>query len=173
MSFPGKDDFRKIYLTENQINTCEKIIKELAIKTGASALMMGDMTGQTLVRYGGLLDKDLEVFSVLAASNFAATAEMAKLIGEKTTFEILFHEGEVRSIYLISLGDRYILEIIFKATIPPGTIRIYSKKAKEKLVEVIASEEMEVDFSNIFDDNFNSLLDEQLDKAVKNKPLNG
>ncbi|MBC8042745.1 MAG: hypothetical protein IAF08_04795, partial [Rhizobacter sp.] len=94
------------------------------------------------------------------------TAEMAKQIGEKTTFEILFHEGSERSIYLVSLNERYILEIIFKATIPPGTIRIYSKKAKEKLLEVISSEEVEVDFSNIFDDNFNSLLDEQLNKTL-------
>lgn len=166
MSFPGKDDFRKVFLTENQLRTAEKILKEFATKTGTSAVILGDMTGQLLAKHGGLLDRDLEVFSVLAASNFAATAEMAKQIGEKTSFEILFHEGEERSIYLISLNERYILEIIFKANIPPGTIRIYSKKAKEKLLEVIASEEVEVDFSNIFDDNFNSLLDEQLNKTL-------
>lgn len=165
MSFPGKDEFRKVFLTENQLRTAEKVLKEFATKTGSSAVILGDMTGQLLAKYGAF-DRDLEIFSVLAASNFAATAEMAKQIGEKTTFEILFHEGSERSIYLVSLNERYILEIIFKATIPPGTIRIYSKKAKEKLLEVISSEEVEVDFSNIFDDNFNSLLDEQLNKTL-------
>ncbi len=166
MSFPGKDDFRKVYLTETQISAAEKVLKEFATKTGSTAVLLGDMTGQVLAKHGGLLDKDLEVFSVLAASNFVATAEMAKQIGEKTSFEILFHEGESRSIYLVSINERYILEIIFKSNIPPGTIRIYSKKAKEKLLEIIASEEMEVNLSNIFDDNFSSLLDEQLNKTL-------
>ncbi len=166
MSSTEKEDFRKIILTENQLQAAEKVLKEFATKTGASAVILGDMTGQLLAKHGGLLDRDLEVFSVLAASNFAATAEMAKQIGEQTSFEILFHEGEKRSIYLLSINDRYILEIIFKASIPPGTIRIYSKKAKEKLLEIISSEEFEVDFSNIFDDNFNALLDEQLNKTL-------
>ncbi len=166
MSSTEKEDFRKIILTENQLQAAEKVLKEFATKTGASAVILGDMTGQLLAKHGGLLDRDLEVFSVLAASNFAATAEMAKQIGEQTSFEILFHEGEKRSIYLLSINDRYILEIIFKASIPPGTIRIYSKKAKEKLLEIISSEEFEVDFSNIFGDNSNALLDEQLNKTL-------
>ncbi len=166
MSSTEKEDFRKIILTENQLQASEKVLKEFATKTGASAVILGDMTGQLLAKHGGLLDRDLEVFSVLAASNFAATAEMAKQIGEQTSFEILFHEGEKRSIYLLSVSEKYILEIIFKASIPPGTIRIYSKKAKEKLLEIISSEEFEVDFSNIFDDNFNALLDEQLNKTL-------
>ncbi|NTV46047.1 MAG: roadblock/LC7 domain-containing protein [Chlorobiales bacterium] len=166
MSPTQKEDFRKIFLSENQLNSATKILKEFATKTGASAAILGDMTGQVLSKHGGLLDRDLEVFSVLAASNFAATAEMAKQIGEKTSFEILFHEGEKRSIYLLSINERYILEIIFKTTIPPGTIRIYAKKAKEKLLEIISSETVEVDFSNIFDDSFNSLLDEQLNKTL-------
>ncbi|MDX2127740.1 MAG: roadblock/LC7 domain-containing protein [Chloroherpetonaceae bacterium] len=166
MSFPGKDEFRKVVLTDNQLNAAEKVLKEFAVKTGSSAVMLGDMTGQVLAKHGGLLDRDLEIFSVLAASNFAATAEMARQIGEKSSFEILFHEGEQRSIYLLSLNEKYILEIIFKSNIPPGTIRIYAKKAKEKLLEVIASEEVEIDLSNIFDDNFSSLLDEQLTKTL-------
>jgi predicted regulator of Ras-like GTPase activity (Roadblock/LC7/MglB family) len=166
MSSPGKDDFRRVILTDNQLNAAEKVLKEFAVKTGSSAVMLGDMTGQVLAKHGGLLDRDLEIFSVLAASNFAATAEMARQIGEKSSFEILFHEGEQRSIYLLSLNEKYILEIIFKSNIPPGTIRIYAKKAKEKLLEVIASEEVEIDLSNIFDDNFSSLLDEQLTKTL-------
>ncbi len=169
MNFTGKDEFRKVVLTETQIGTAEKVLKEFAAKTGSSAVILGDMTGQILAKYGGLLDRDLEIFSVLAASNFVATAEMAKQIGEKASFEVLFHEGESRSIYLISLNEKYLLEIIFKASIPPGTIRIYSKQAKAKLLEVIASEEMEVDLSNIFDDNFSALLDEQLSKTLTDK----
>ncbi|ACF14801.1 Roadblock/LC7 family protein [Chloroherpeton thalassium ATCC 35110] len=170
MSSTEKEDFRKIVLTENQLRAAEKVLKEFATKTGASAVILGDMTGQLLAKQGGLMDRDLEVFSVLAASNFAATAEMAKQIGERTSFEVLFHEGEARSIYLLSLNEKYILEVIFKSTIPPGTIRIYSKKAKEKLLEIISSEEFEVDFSNIFDDNFNALLDEQLNKTLGENP---
>jgi selenophosphate synthetase-related protein len=67
MSVTGKDEFRKVVLTETQISAAEKILKEFAAKTGSSAVILGDMTGQILAKYGGLLDRDLEIFSVLAA----------------------------------------------------------------------------------------------------------
>lgn len=162
----AQEDFRHIYLSEKQMEQCNAVIKDLFSKTASTAIILGDMTGQLLSKIGGLLDKDLEVFSVLAASNFTATSEMARLIGEKASFEILFHEGEERSIYLMSIDNRYILEIIFKANIPPGTVRIYTKKAKAQLIQIINSESMEVDISEIFDDNFSTLLDEQFDKTV-------
>lgn len=169
MGKSGNEDFRQVYLSENQIELANNVLKDLFTKTAATAIILGDMTGQLLSKIGGLLDRDLEVFSVLAASNFTATSEMARLIGEKASFEVLFHEGEERSIYLMSVDDRYMLEIIFKASIPPGTVRIYSKKAKEALRQIITSESMEVDISEIFDDNFSSLLDEQFDKTMNTK----
>lgn len=169
MAKTGNEDFRQVYLSENQMELATNVLKDLYTKTAATAIILGDMTGQLLSKIGGLLDRDLEVFSVLAASNFTATSEMARLIGEKASFEVLFHEGEERSIYLMSIDDRYILEIIFKTTIPPGTVRIYAKKAKESLRQIISSESMEVDISEIFDDNFSSLLDEQFDKTMGTK----
>lgn len=166
MAKSGNQDFRHVYLSEKQTEMAKEVIKDLYTKTAATAVILGDMTGQLIAKTGGLLDKDLEVFSVLAASNFTATSEMARLIGEKASFEVLFHEGEERSIYLMSIDERYILEIIFKANIPPGTVRIYSKKSKAQLKQVISSESMEVDITEIFDDNFSSLLDEQFDKTM-------
>ncbi|MBN8706731.1 MAG: roadblock/LC7 domain-containing protein [Bacteroidetes bacterium] len=169
MAKSGNEDFRQVYLSENQMDLATNVLKDLFTKTAATAILLGDMTGQLLTKIGGLLDRDLEVFSVLAASNFTATSEMARLIGEKASFEVLFHEGEERSIYLMSIDDRYILEIIFKTTIPPGTVRIYAKKAKESLKQIIQAESMMVDISDIFDDNFSSLLDEQFDKTMNQK----
>ncbi|MCA0446463.1 MAG: roadblock/LC7 domain-containing protein [Bacteroidetes bacterium] len=169
MAKSGNEDFRQVYLSENQMDLATNVLKDLFTKTAATAILLGDMTGQLLTKIGGLLDRDLEVFSVLAASNFTATSEMARLIGEKASFEVLFHEGEERSIYLMSIDDRYILEIIFKTTIPPGTVRIYAKKAKESLRQIILAESMMVDISEIFDDNFSSLLDEQFDKTMNQK----
>lgn len=169
MAKSGNEDFRQVYLSENQMDLATNVLKDLFTKTAATAILLGDMTGQLLTKIGGLLDRDLEVFSVLAASNFTATSEMARLIGEKASFEVLFHEGEERSIYLMSIDDRYILEIIFKTSIPPGTVRIYAKKAKESLRQIILAESMLVDISEIFDDNFSSLLDEQFDKTMNQK----
>jgi len=36
MSVTGKDEFRKVVLTETQISAAEKILKEFAAKTGSS-----------------------------------------------------------------------------------------------------------------------------------------
>ncbi len=163
MTDSRNDDFRRVYLSENQLAQISRVLGELGKKTGATAVMLGDTTGQLLVKHGGLEERDMEVFGVLAASNLAATGEMAKLIGEKASFEMLLHEGEERSIYLLTIDERYIMDLIFGRGTSPGTVRVYVKRAKERLLDLIASEQNEVNLSAIFDDDFSTMFDEKFD----------
>jgi predicted regulator of Ras-like GTPase activity (Roadblock/LC7/MglB family) len=108
------------------------------------------------------------VLSALAASDFAATAEMAKLVGEEAKFKLLFHEGEKRNVYLSNVGDYFFLVVVFDVNVTLGLIRIYTKKAIQNLSEILEEEsdggESQKD---MIDSDFSSLLGDALDETFK------
>ena len=108
------------------------------------------------------------VLSALAASDFAATAEMAKLVGEDAKFKLLFHEGEKRNVYLSNVGDYFFLVVVFDVNVTLGLIRIYTKKAIQGLMQILEEESDEVaDSKDMIDSDFSSLLGDALDETFK------
>ena len=154
-----KDGSRQIILNGKQYYFIKKVLSELATKKKASAILFADMSGQLISQRGNTENMNTTVLSALAASDFAATSEMAKLVGEEAKFKLLFHEGEKRNVYLSNVGDNFFLVVVFDVSVTLGLIRIYTKKAIEDLVTVLedtsgdqASDE------NIIDSDFSTLL---------------
>ena len=108
------------------------------------------------------------VLSALAASDFAATAEMAKLVGEDAKFKLLFHEGEKRNVYLSNVGDYFFLVVVFDVNVTLGLIRIYTKKAIQGLGQILEEEGDDTQTGkDIIDSDFSSLLGDALDETFK------
>jgi hypothetical protein len=66
------------------------------------------------------------------AGSFAATKQMAKLLGEEE-FSIMFHQGKKDNIQLSLVGDRTILAIIFDDKTTLGMVRLYAGQVASKL----------------------------------------
>ena len=81
-----KDGSRQIILNGKQYEGITKVLSELASKTKASAILFADMSGQLISQRGNTENMNTTVLSALAASDFAATAEMAKLVGEEAKY---------------------------------------------------------------------------------------
>ena len=106
------------------------------------------------------------LFYPLAAGGFSATAEIAKLIGEKKQFKSIFHEGENHNVYFSNVGDNFLLVLIFDSQTALGMIRIYTKRAIDSLNELIYQvKEDEQKATQFVDVDFNKYLNEELDKA--------
>ncbi len=161
-----KDGSRQIILNGKQYDAITKILSELATKTKASAILFADMSGQLISQRGNTEDMNTTVLSALAASDFAATSEMAKLVGEEAKFKLLFHEGEKRNVYLSNVGDDFFLVVVFDVSVTLGLIRIYTKKAIEDLNQAL-SEDQEEHEENIIDSDFSTLLGDALDDTFK------
>jgi predicted regulator of Ras-like GTPase activity (Roadblock/LC7/MglB family) len=160
-----KDGSRQVILNSTQFDGISKILSELAAKTKASAILFADMSGQLISQRGNTDEMNTTVLSALAASDFAATAEMAKLVGEDAKFKLLFHEGEKRNVYLSNVGDDFFLVVVFDVSVTLGLIRIYTKKAIQNLVALFDDQSASED--NIIDDDFSSLLGDALDESFK------
>ncbi len=163
-----KDGSRQVILNGKQYETITKVLTELATKTKASAILFADMSGQLISQRGKTDEMNTTVLSALAASDFAATSEMAKLVGEEAKFKLLFHEGEKRNVYLSNVGDNFFLVVVFDVSVTLGLIRIYTKKAIEDLNTALLENEDDAGTEdNIIDSDFSTLLGNALDDSFK------
>ena len=164
-----KDGSRQVILNGKQFEGITKILSELASKTKASAILFADMSGQLISQRGNTDNMNTTVLSALAASDFAATAEMAKLVGEDAKFKLLFHEGEKRNVYLSNVGENFFLVVVFDVSVTLGLIRIYTKKAIQNLLALFDAEDGsdEGQKDGLLDSDFSSLLGDALDETFK------
>ncbi len=162
-----KDGSRQVILTAQQFDEITKVLSELAAKTKASTILLADISGQLITQRGNTEDINTAILSALAASDFAATSEMAKLVGEDAKFKLLFHEGEKRNVYLSNIGDNFFLVVVFDVSVTLGLVRIYTKKAIQSLLKIFEESEKGEDASKIIDKDFSSMLGDMLDESFK------
>lgn len=163
------DGSKTIVFDATQYEGVKKYLGELYSKTRAKSVLFADMAGQIIGERGDTAEMNTTVLSALAAGDFAATAEIAKLVGEGDRFKLHFHEGENRNVYLTNVGDQFFLIIIFDANVALGMVRVYTKKAVESLLAIVAAAATSEDSSmeDIMDEDFGNLLAQELDGAFR------
>jgi predicted regulator of Ras-like GTPase activity (Roadblock/LC7/MglB family) len=127
-----------IILTKSDTQKIQEIIERELLKGGADHVIMVDMSGNLVMEHGSLRVDDISSLAVLSAANFAATAEIAKLIGEED-FSLLFHKGDTRSIHFSRLGKNFLLITLFNDNISLGLIRLKSNNVTQELIPFLNS----------------------------------
>lgn len=115
----------------------DRILDEFLRKAGARSAYLIDKDGHLITTCGPQGDFDPDTISALVAGAFAATKQMAKLLGEQE-FSALFHQGEHDNIQLSLVGDRAILTVLFDDSTTLGMVRLYVSETVRRLGEVFA-----------------------------------
>lgn len=158
---------KPVILPKEYAERIENILDELRAKTRASYVFLADISGQLINARGAIKSTDIAALAALTASNMAATAEMARRIGEQEQFRLMFHEGAGTNIYLSQVGRSFLLAVVFAAEVQIGLVRLFSKRAVEELEKLAAEYEnvveqtpsmMEAGFGSAFDDALDALL---------------
>ncbi len=126
---------RRVVFYENDIQQIEKIMQKFIKLTKAKCVLLVDKDGHMITRVGGEITFDQDTISALVAGSFAATKEMARLLGENE-FSALYHQGRSDNIQLSLVGDRTILTVIFNENTTLGMIRLYVAETVRKLQEL-------------------------------------
>jgi predicted regulator of Ras-like GTPase activity (Roadblock/LC7/MglB family) len=141
-------------------------LDRLLQRSRALCVLLVDISGQLISEKGSKEGVDTAGLAALAASNMAATAEMARQIGETASFSYLFHEGEKRHIYISAVGQTFLLVIIFDDMTQIGLVRIFAKLAARELLQLVSELEPWLEkVSAVVDREFGDALAEGLDKA--------
>ncbi|MEN8241486.1 MAG: roadblock/LC7 domain-containing protein [Chloroflexota bacterium] len=122
--------------SNKQLGQVEEVLQQLSWDTEAESILLADISGH-LISVQGESDINTAVISALAAGNLAATKELARLVGEPARFKLLLHEGEQRSVYLSDVDEELLLIILFGKETPIGLVRLSTRLAIEKLLEVV------------------------------------
>jgi predicted regulator of Ras-like GTPase activity (Roadblock/LC7/MglB family) len=104
--------------------------------SGARCALLIDKEGHLVTRRGDAVQTSLESISALVAGSFAATREMARLLGEEQ-FTTLFHQGSRDSIQISLVGDRALFAMVFDERTNLGLVRYYSVEATKRLAEIL------------------------------------
>jgi predicted regulator of Ras-like GTPase activity (Roadblock/LC7/MglB family) len=136
------------------------------------AVLVVDGTGGILAQKMGEGWKEtrLDGLAALAAGSFAASNEMARMLGETGRFKMLLHEGQQRNLFVCSITPSHFLVVAFESGVALGMIRIFTKRTVEQLAPVLSEAgQPGGDLGKLFDGNFQSMLDEELDRSFVEK----
>lgn len=124
---------QRLIFYEDDIERINKALDNYQNLSKSRCNMLIDVEGHPVTSVGSTEGINLETISALVAGSFAATKEVAKILGE-SEFTSLTHQGKHESIQLSLVGNRTILATIFdseETTI--GMVMFYTKELVEKL----------------------------------------
>ena len=123
-------------LSTETYNEITQVLKKLERSTRADLAVLCESNGVTVTHAGNPDTLNLAGFSSLNAANYAATREMANMLGEKDAFKFLFLEGESNNIYICNIGFDYLLSITFSKAFSLVMVGIYANYAFKHLKRI-------------------------------------
>ena len=112
-----------LILTKKDIGKLEEIISDQLLDSGAEHVVLADLSGNLIMECGSLEMEDVFSLAAVSAANFAATAEIARLIGEQD-FALLYHKGGKRNVHFSRLANDYLIITLFNDNVSLGLIRL-------------------------------------------------
>jgi len=103
--------------------------------SGARSALLIDTEGHMITRRGETPTKSLESLAALVAGSFAATHQVAQLLGEEG-FHSLAHQGQEQGIQLSAVGPRTLLAVVWDSTTNLGLVRFYAQETTQRLQRV-------------------------------------
>jgi predicted regulator of Ras-like GTPase activity (Roadblock/LC7/MglB family) len=129
----GNDMNEQPSVSEQLYDQFDVILKDLYRRTDAECVLLVDISGQLISTEGQLRQGDPVQVAALAAGDVAAMAELSRQIGERDPDGSFLHEGERKSLYLFNVDDSFILIVVFRSSRPVGLIRLFVRRAAERL----------------------------------------
>ena len=123
---------------ELHIKDYEMLKKDLDVfleNSEARSALLCDSGGNIIVQTGKEVSASPDQVSALTAATFAATKELASMVGEKE-FRAIFHQGASTSLFISGVCDDVLLLAMFSEETNPGLVRMYALTTCRKINSV-------------------------------------
>lgn len=132
-----------IIMTKRDLEKIDLCLNRMISSTLAHCVLLIHRSGQLISHIGDMPKgedpaTDILSLSALTAANFGATAEIAKLLGERE-FTLLFHKGRNENVYFSAIGEHVIMVTLFDDRTSLGLIRLEMHKITEELSNILSS----------------------------------
>jgi predicted regulator of Ras-like GTPase activity (Roadblock/LC7/MglB family) len=125
----------RLVFYKEDIQAIDGTLREFLSRSKSKAAMLVDKDGHLITQEGSTEGTDTDTISALVAGCFAATREMARILGEEE-FTALFHQGRKDNLQLTLVGQRTILAVLFDDSTTIGMVRLYAAEAARKLTSL-------------------------------------
>lgn len=132
----------RLVFYEDLVRDIDRVLREFLRLSKANCVFLVDKEGHMVTRQGMTRDIDMDTISALVAGSFAATKEMARILGEDE-FSVLFHQGQTDNIQLSLVGNRTLLTVIFDDATTIGMVRLYAAETAKRLAELFEKHDRE------------------------------
>lgn len=160
--------FGSTSIFEEEFWAIHESLDRLLKSTNVNTILLIDKAGQLITSAGDTANLDLSSFSSLSAADFAATNQLASIIGEKE-FSTLFHQGERENIYISVVSQRVILAVLFDSRSTLGLVRVRVRQAAEELSKIfnrIFNKVEEQTKAPYLDESFTKEAEDELDRLL-------
>ncbi len=151
-------------LIESDIQQFDGLLNSFIADTQAHCAVIVDRSGRLLTQAGDTGAMDNVTFASLVAGDFAASDQLARLLGE-AEFSSLYHAGVGRSMFLADIAGWGILAALFDGKTTLGMIRLRSKTTVPKIAAVFEEIFARPKSANVgMDDTWMSEAEDEIDK---------
>ncbi len=119
-----------LVINDRQLDRCDDLLQKLKEVSGSSFLALISTSGQPITTASDEYHPETLSLASLAASSFAATQQLAKILDENE-FTLLFHEGKALNLHVSQVTDQVLLIVTFGRETQVGKVRLYTQRAIE------------------------------------------
>lgn len=123
-------------LVDEDLAPFRVLLHRLLRKSSARTALLTDTSGHLLTLAGKRPEFDLTTFLAVCAGDYAASREMASMLGEDR-FQALYHESERSQIYITEIAPSSLLVLLFHRESTLGLVRWAVKKYRDPLREAL------------------------------------
>lgn len=123
--------------SNGEMNDTRSILLEMVRDAEAITALLITREGICLSEAGDTYGLNITAMAALIAGMFAATKEVASMVGENH-FSILLQQGEKRHIHISLIEGKVMMVIIFENHERIGKVRFCARKAANKLTESLS-----------------------------------
>jgi predicted regulator of Ras-like GTPase activity (Roadblock/LC7/MglB family) len=124
-----------LVISDRQLDRCDELLRKLREVSGSTFLALISTSGQPITTASDEYHAETLSLASLAASSFAATRQLARLLDEDE-FTLLFHEGKGLNLHVAQVTDQVLLIITFGRDTQVGKVRLYAQRAIDVLEQI-------------------------------------
>jgi predicted regulator of Ras-like GTPase activity (Roadblock/LC7/MglB family) len=157
---------KRLVLSEQAFEKVTETLNWLVAKTQARTVIFCDVNGHLVAQRGETVGYDANALCAVAAGEFSATSELAKMIGQSDSFRYLYHEGPESNVYICRVNPDFFLVVVFDHSVALGMVRVFARKAIESLADVKQTGLEAPGPESFLDVEFSTLLGREVDQSL-------
>lgn len=159
---------RLVFYAED-IGKIDGVLDEFLRESQARAALLVDRDGHLVTKKGATGSFDPDSLAALVAGSFAATRELAKLLGE-SEFSVIFHQGKNEHIHIGLVSERSLLVVLFDDRTTVGMVRVFCHELTNRIDAILkAAAERAATSGSGLDASFGEAAANRLDEFFDEK----